>query len=448
MHRRAASTTLAASLAALLALTTLTGCGGDSGSDASGGGDDKAPLEIWVRKPPGSPTEKTHKDLAAAFTKATGIEAEVTALFDDFETKLQQAAAQKRLPDLIVNDTAQLGTLVKQGLVREVRKSEIKGGEQLIPSSWEAAEAADGKYYGVPFSAQTFALFVRKDWREKLGIAPPADWDQLDALAAAFTTGDPDANGKADTYGYVIPGTTKRGYLDWYFSSFLWSAGGDYFTGTGKDLKPAVDGPGALLAARRLKDQFCADKSVVPGAVTTETTQAHPLFESGKGGIYLTGPYNMARFDKALGKDAYEILPLPAGPGGKSSVLAEGENTYLMAGSGNPKGQVKYAEFLIGTEGQTTGMAGDTAGNVVRLPVNPSVELSAVRQDTRWQVFDKVYRESGRYSPVVKDWTPFRQASAEALNGMVADCGSHPEAVLGKLAGTFSAELEKQGAGS
>ncbi|WP_407835266.1 extracellular solute-binding protein [Streptomyces sp. DSM 116496] len=445
--RRAAPTVLAASLAAVLALGTLTGCGADAGSD-SAGGDDKAPLEIWVRKPPGSPTEKTHQDLAAAFTKATGVEAKVTALFDDFETKLQQAAAQKDLPDLIVNDTAQLGTLVKQGLVREVRQSEVAGGDQLIPSSWEAARAADGKYYGVPFSAQTFALFVRKDWREKLGIAPPTGWDQLDALATAFTTGDPDGNGKADTYGYVIPGTTKRGYMDWYFSSFLWSAGGEYFTGEGESLKPAIDSPAAAAAARHLKDQFCADKSVVPGAVTAETTQAHPLFETGKGGIYLTGPYNMARFDKALGKDKYEVLPLPPGPGGKSAVLAEGENTYLMAGSKNPKGQLKYAEFLIGAEGQSAGMAGDTAGNVVRLPVSKTVQLSAVRQDTRWQVFDEVYRTSGRYSPVVKEWTPFRQASAEALNGMVADCGSDPGAVLGKLAASFAEELKKQGAGS
>ncbi|MGW6685392.1 sugar ABC transporter substrate-binding protein [Streptomyces sp. NPDC054961] len=446
MNRRAASTSLAASLAAVLALTSLTGCGGDSGAVA---GDAGAPLRIWVRKPPGSPTEKTHRDLAAAFTKETGIPAEVTALFDDFETKLQQAAAQKKLPDLIVNDTAQLGTLVKQGLVREVDKGAVQGGDQLIPASWDAAKAVDGKYYGVPFSAQTFALFVRKDWREKLGMAQPTDWDQLDALAAAFTTRDPDGNGKDDTYGYVIPGSTKRGYLDWYFSSFLWSAGGDYFSGAdAKSFRPAIDGPAAAGAAQRLKDQFCAARSVVPGAVTAETTQSHPLFESGKGGIYFTGPYNMARFDKALGADAYEVLALPGGPGAAPSVLAEGENTYLMAGSKNPRGQLKYAEFLIGAEGQKAGMAGDTAGNVVRLPVNRSVDLASVRADKRWLVFDEVYRTAGRYSPVVKDWTPFRQASSEALNGMVADCGSDPRATLAQLAASFSAELKKQGAGS
>ncbi|MEV4560831.1 sugar ABC transporter substrate-binding protein [Kitasatospora sp. NPDC049285] len=436
--------TFAVLLACATALTGLAGCSGSGDQSA----DDKAQLEIWVRKPPGSNTEKTHQQLAERFTAQTGIPTHVTALFDDFETKLQQAAAQKKLPDLIVNDTAQLGTMLKQGLLRSVDRKSLQGGDQLIPATWDAAKGPDGAYYGVPFSAQSFALFIRKDWRERLGLPQPTSWDQLDALATAFTTGDPDGNGKNDTYGYVVPGTTKRGYLDWYYSSFLWSGGADYFTGTPGKLKPAVDSPAALATAQWLKKQFCTDKSVVPGAVTAETTQAHPMFETGKGGIYLTGPYNMARFDKSLGKDKYEVVPLPAGPGGQAAVLAEGENTYLMAGSHNPKGQQKYAEYLISAEGQTLGMAGDTDGNVVRLPVNKQVDLAKVRTDQRWQVFDQAFRQAGRYTPVVPEWTPFRQASADALNGLVADCGSDPKAVLGKLAGTFAEELKKQGAGS
>ncbi len=440
------ATKLVAALVGALALGAVSACGNDPAPTVEG--NPTAPIEIWVRKPPGSPTEKTHKDLAAKFTETTGIKANVTALFDDFETKLQQAAAQKKLPDIVVNDTAQLGTMVKQGIVRDVKQSDVAGGDQLTPAAWDAAKGPDGKFYAVPFSAQSFALFIRSDWRAKLGQPVPTTWDQLDALATAFTTGDPDGNGKADTYGYVIPGSTKRGYLDWYFSSFLWSAGGDYFSGATGALKADIASDRSVAAAQWLKDQFCADKSVTPGAVTSETTQAHPLFETGKGGIYFTGPYNIARFDKNLGKDKYEVVALPPGPGGKGYSLAEGENIYLMAGSQNPSGQKKYAEFLISADGQTIGMAGDTDGNVVRLPVNKNVDLTKVRKDTRWMVFDKVYKEAGRYSPVVPEWTPFRQASAEALNGIVANCGSDPKAEMTKLAEKFSAELKKQGAGS
>ncbi|MFC7614151.1 extracellular solute-binding protein [Actinokineospora soli] len=200
-----------------------------------------------------------------------------------------------------------------------------------------------------------------------------------------------------------------------------------------------------MQAVDWLKAQFCEARTVVPGAVTMETRQAHPMFESGKGGIYFTGPYNMARFDKNLGKDKYEVVPAPPGPDGKQAALAEGENVYLMAGSRNEAGQLEFAEFAISAKGQEIGMAGDTEGNIVRLPVNTTVKLGEVRTDARWQVFDEVYRNAGRYAPTVPDWTPFRQSTSEALNGIVANCQSDTKAELDKLAATFTEELRRQG---
>ncbi|GIF20269.1 multiple sugar transport system substrate-binding protein [Actinoplanes tereljensis] len=432
---------LAMAVTVVVAAGCLAACGDDSPQ-----ADAKTELQIWVRKPPGSNTEKTDQQLAAAFTAKTGVPTHVTALFDDFETKLQQAAAQKKLPDIVINDTDRLGGLVKQGLVREVDRTALAGQGDLTPASWQAATGADGKIYGVPFSAQSFALFIRKDWRAKLGLPLPKSWADLDALATAFTTKDPDGNGKPDTYGYVIPASTKRGYASWYFASFLWSAGGDYLAGDTGKFTPAINSASSLAAASEFRKQFCVDKSVVPGSVTAETTQAHPLFETGKGGIYFTGPYNMARFDKNLGRDKYEVIALPAGPGGKSVSLAEGENVYLMAGSANPDGQSKFAEYAMSVDGQTLGMAGDTDGNVVRLPVNAKVDMASVRTDTRWQLFADIYQNGARYVPVVPDWTPFRQASADTLNALVADCAADPKAALDKLAQTFDAELTKQGA--
>jgi len=185
---------------------------------------------------------------------------------------------------------------------------------------------------------------------------------------------------------------------------------------------------------------------VQPGAVTTETTAAHQIFETGKAGIYFTGPYNMARFDKSLGKDKYEVVALPKGPSGKATSLAEGENVYLMQGSANRAGQRRCAEFASSAEGQTLGMAGDTDGNVVRLPVNTKVSMASVRQDTRWKLFADIYANGARYVPVVPDWTPFRQAAADTLNGIVADCSSNVDTALADLAGTFAQELTKQGA--
>jgi multiple sugar transport system substrate-binding protein len=443
-HRRAARF-LAAVLTAGLAGVGVAACGSGGPTAANAPQDPGSPLTIWVRKPPGQATEKTAKELAAKFTEKTGTQTTVTALFDDFETKLQQAAAQRQLPDIVINDTAQRGTLVKQGLVREINRNDIEGSEKLTPASWNAATGADAKVNAVPFSAQSFALFIRKDWREKLGLPQPKTWDDLRALGKAFTTQDPDGNGKADTYGFVVPASTKRGYTAWYFSSFLWSAGGDFLVEKGGKFTPAIDSSESVTAIKWFQDEFCVDKSVVPGAVNLETVPAHPMFETGVGGIYFTGPYNMARFDKNLGKDKYEVVALPAGPSGKSVSLAEGENIYLMAGSKNTAGQEKFAEFAISVEGQTIGMAGDTEGNIVRLPVNSQVKLADVRKDARWQIFDDIYKQGGRYVPSVPEWTPFLQGAAGAINTVIANCGADVKGELTKVAGTFKSELSKQG---
>lgn len=440
-HRRTVG--LGVLAAALVAGAGLTACSDSSGPEQDQ--DPDATLEIWIRKPPGSPTEQTARDLAATFTEQTGVGTEVTALFEDFETKLQQAAAARDLPDIVINDTAQLGTLVEQGLVRQVDRGGLEGADSLTPASWDAATGADGADYAVPFSAQAFALFIRSDWRAAVGAEVPTSWEALDALARQFTTGDPDGDGEDNTYGYVVPGSTKRGYMSWYLSSFLWSAGGDFLTETGSGYAPAVATDASVAVLDWFQQSFCSGL-VAPGAVTMETTQAHPVFETGQAGIYLTGPYMMARFDENLGQDKYEVVPLPAGPGGTATALAEGENVYLMAGSPNQAGQERFAEFAISAEGQTIGMAGDTAGNIVRLPVNATVALNQVRTDQRWQVFDQVYKQAGRYVPPVPEWTPFRQTSAEAFNAIAADCDADPAAELADLATTFTEELDRQGA--
>lgn len=56
----------------------------------------------------------------------------------------------------------------------------------------------DGKLYtlyrGVDIARQ--GLIYRKDWADKLGLKPPANMDELYAMAKAFTENDPDGNGK------------------------------------------------------------------------------------------------------------------------------------------------------------------------------------------------------------------------------------------------------------
>ncbi|MBL3666639.1 sugar ABC transporter substrate-binding protein [Streptomyces sp. M2CJ-2] len=403
-------------------------------------------MEVWIRQDAGSPSAESAEALTKAFTQETGVKAKLVAVgVTDFETKLQQRTAQKDLPDIVINDTGQLGNLVTQGLVREVDRGSVAGGADLADRAWEAAQGHDGKYYGVPFNSQAFALLIRKDWREKVGADVPESWDELTELAVKFTKEDPDGNGKDDTAGMVIPGTTTRGYLTWWFSTMLWSEGGDFVKEQGDGYTPAIDEPASVKAVEKLQAMFCDSKVAQPGASTADSSTTHTVFESGKGGIYLTGPYMLPRFDGSLGKDKYEVVAPPPGAGGET-VLAEGENVYLMAGSANEKGQQKFAEFAASPAGQKIGLGVDNGGIIVRLPVNTEVDGAAERKDPRWETFQQVYNESGRNAPALPNWSTIRQISAEGLNGVVSDCARDVTKAMGDLAGEFAAELEKQGA--
>ncbi|GAB1818927.1 ABC transporter substrate-binding protein [Herbidospora sp. RD11066] len=400
------------------------------------------PLTLWTRSTPAS--AKVYEKILAEFTKTSGVKVTYVPVYENFEQKIQQAAAAKKLPDAVITDVSLLGNAVSQGLLTPVDKASIAGSGDLLERAWNQATAADGKQYGVPFSVQAMATFIRKDWREKLGHEVPTSWEGLVALAKDMQANDPDGNGKADTYGMLVPGSTQRGYTAWWAASYIWEGGGDFLTpqGPGK-FTPAIDTAQSVQAVTWLQDLFCKEKVVVPGALTLITDDAHPFFENGQAGIYLTGPWMMGRFDESLGKDKYEVIANPPGPGGQA-VLGEGENIYWMAGSKHEADRKKLAEFLISPAGQRIGMNGTAPNPVVRIPVNNGVDMMAERKDERWATVAKIYQDSGRLFPQVPNWQPFRQKASETLNSLFATCDGDVQGALTKLAGDFRTELDGQ----
>jgi len=434
--------------AAVLGVATLALAGCTSAAPAAGGGsgmkqDDEAVLEVWTRTTPGSASEAATIRQVEAFTEATGYKAEVTAIFDDFETKLAQRAGQKDLPDIVLNDVSQLGTMQTQGILREIELKDIKNSKDLSPQAIDAGKAVDGKTYGIPYSAQANALYIRSDWLQNLGLEAPTNWDEMLEVATAFTKNDPDGDGQADTYGLAVPGSTKRGYASWYFSNFLWSAGGDFITGSGDEWLPSMTSDEAVEATTWFRDLQCKAGVIQPGAVSMDTPPTNETFESGVTGMYVTGPYMMPRFDKVLGADKYEVVPMPEGPK-DHSVLAEGGTVYLMAGSENEKGQTAFADWYISPEAQKFGMEG-TEAFAIQLPVNEKVDIADVRDDARWKTFADAYKDSGHYAPTIPSWTPVRQMSADTINALLADCSLDVEDELTKLDGKLTAELLTQG---
>ncbi|WP_194916220.1 ABC transporter substrate-binding protein [Catenulispora rubra] len=448
MTPRTARSICAALMAAGVAIS-VAACGGSSSSSGAGTSKNAAAtgtLTVWIRGSGDSP--KAYQKIFDAFTAQTGIKVSIgKATLTDFETALTAAASAHQLPDVVLDDAAQMGNFVSQGIVLPIDKTKFTGADQLTDQAWASTSDLLGQTYAVPFSAQANVLLIRKDWLDKLGLQPPKTWDDLAKVAQAFTTQDPDGDGKKDTYGLAVPGSTARGYTSWFWSSFLYSAGGDYLKESGGKFTATLNTPQAASSAQFLEDQVCKNKDVQPSALGDDTTAANKAFQTGVAGMYLTGPYAYATMDATAVKGKYIVVAPPTGPDGTAGTLAEGTDIFTMADSKQDE-VTKLEEFMVTPDAQKIGMSAIPSATVVRLPVNKAVDASVVHgNDPRWQLAQQVYATSGHYEyDKAPNWTQLRQKMSDDLNKLLSSCGS-VQTGLDSMNSDVAALLKQQGVG-
>jgi multiple sugar transport system substrate-binding protein len=424
-------------------------CGGSSSSAGAATSKNAAAtgtLNVWIRGSGDSP--KAYQKIFDAFTAQTGIKVTIgKATLTDFETALTAAASAHQLPDMVLDDAAQMGNFVSQGIVLPIDKSKFTGADQLTDQAWSSATDRGGQVDAVPFSAQANVLLVRKDWLDKLGLQPPKTWDDLAKVAQAFTTQDPDGDGKPDTYGLAVPGSTSRGYTSWFWSSFLYSAGGDFLKPGGGKFTASLNSPQAVSSAQFLEDQVCKNKDVQPSALGDDTTATNKAFQTGVAGMYLTGPYAYATMDATAVKGKYIVVAPPTGPDGTAGTLAEGTDIFTMADSKQDE-VTKLEEFMVTPAAQKLGMSAVPSATVVRLPVNKGVDPAEVHgNDPRWQLAQQVYSTSGHYEyDNAPNWTQLRQKMSDDLNKLLSSCGD-VQGALNSMNSDVASLLKQQGVG-
>jgi multiple sugar transport system substrate-binding protein len=424
-----------------LALGGLAGCG--NGSSGNPNASATGALTVWVRG--SGDSLKAYQKIFDAFTAKTGVKINDFMTLTDFETKLSAAASAHKLPDVVLDDAAQLGSFRSQGIIQPIDPGTIAGSDQIEPTAWNSAKDSTGATYAVPFSAQANVLLIRKDWLDRLHLQVPTTWDEVEAVAKAFTTADPDGDGKADTYGIDVPGSTARGYISWWWSSMLWEAGGDYVKSDGNGKYTAtLDSPAAVSAASEFEKLVCTDKVTQPGMLNDDTTAANKAFQTGVAGMYLTGPYTYATSDATSVKGKYIAVAPPKGPA-SAATLAEGTDAYLMADAKTSEAK-QLLSYMISSPAQVMGMTAVPTATIVRLPVNTTVDAAAEHKgDARWALAEQVYKTEGHYEyDSMPNWTALRAETSKELNAMIADCAD-PTSAMAALNTKFQSLLKQQG---
>ncbi|WP_169086592.1 extracellular solute-binding protein [Paenibacillus sp. PL91] len=219
-------------ISAVLIATMLSGCGSDNSSGnatnapaAEGSSDNPyaehmdISLSWWGVgvgfQPHDEVMQKIEKDFNVTL-KAVDIG------WDNYKEKSQVWAAAGQLPDIITHsitsDTpAVYNEWVNQGLIHALPDdmSSYPNLKKVFEIDGVEGIRRDGKLYAIP--RMTFptddmwavwavdgAVFVRKDWMEKLGVSDPENFDQFKEMLKAFVSQDPDGNKKDDTTGIVM----------------------------------------------------------------------------------------------------------------------------------------------------------------------------------------------------------------------------------------------------
>lgn len=202
-----------------------------------------------------------------------------------------------------------------------------------------------GKYYGLyrelPMSRQ--GIQFRKDWLDKLGLQPPTTVDELYTVLKAFTFGDPDGNGKQDTYGLVDRNDLVYGA----FKNIATYMGAPNNWGWSHDkLAPDFMTPEYMNAMKFMKKLY--DEGIInPDFSLISKTQQEDRFATGKAGMMITNLLASSASDrlKKTNPDAeVDVINRIKGPNGERVWGSNGLGGLYMF----PKTSVKTEEELRG----------------------------------------------------------------------------------------------------
>ncbi|WP_127588630.1 hypothetical protein [Paenibacillus koleovorans] len=186
----------------------------------------KLTLDWFISAPANTNLPDAAKDFVRkAIEEKFNVELKVAymATGTDYTTKTNTLLASSP-PDMWRDATADGGQkYALDGILADMTKFVTP---QTMPNYFKYWTTADelknyqvqGKFVRapLPYSKSVYrSFYIRKDWLDKLGLKLPTNYTEYYNILKAFTTGDPDGNGKGDTYGFTTAGSGLNLGTEW-----------------------------------------------------------------------------------------------------------------------------------------------------------------------------------------------------------------------------------------
>ena len=331
---------LAASAAAGIGMTALTGCGGDS----DGGSSDGTTTVEWWNISTTEPAKSVWASLAKKFeAQNPKVKIKIVQLENDaYKSKMTALTASGKLPDIF--HTWGGGVLKQQvdaGLVEDLTDRTKPWADGLLKVTKEPY-IFDDKVYGIPFDMGMIGFWYNKKLFKQAGVSePPTTWGGfLEAVSKLKSK---------NITPIALAGKEKWPGMYYWAYLAMRTAGIDALQKASEDKD--FTGAGFIEAGRHLKelvDLQPFQKGFLNAAYSTPTGQAAAV-GNGKAAMELMGqwaPSVEADSGKGLGADL-GFFPFPAVEGGKGAiteVFGGGGGHALRRGA--PQAAVDFLKFF------------------------------------------------------------------------------------------------------
>ena len=334
-------------LLAGLMIAALAACGrsdeGDGSSDGASAPASQAPsvdtgaasgeISVWAM---GAEGENLGVLADAFHEEYPDITVEVTAVpWDAAHDRIVNAIAGGEGPDVTMIGTTWMGEFAELGGI-DPTPTNIDPS-QFFEGAWDTT-VVNGTSYGVPWYVETRLVYYRTDLAEEGGVtAPPANWDELKAMAEAI-------QGTGAEYGINLqPGGTGSWQT---FMPFFWQAGGEIMDDAGNF---TLDGE-PCVAALTYYDSYFEEGLTAPAA---GDVPVEGQFANGDVGSFISGPWMIAVVtDAGTDPATFTVAHQPTEEAGTSFV--GGSNLGVLADSDNKEAAWAFIEYLSEPETQIT----------------------------------------------------------------------------------------------
>jgi len=308
----------------------------------------------------------------------------------DFIRALSFSQSGENLPDLVLADNPDVGSLIKLGMLADITDhlQETVSVKEYYQEVWKSVEGR-GRYYGVPFCCNNTAIIYNKRMFREKGLEVPTTWDEFKETAAALTE-------EGSRYGFAMSAVSgEQGAFQ--FMPWMLAAGA----------RPDCMADSRCKDAFLLIDGLLKKKCMPNDCLNWSQNDLTKSFLEGTVAMIENGPWAMAELEES-GVE-YGIFKFPAHT--SQGVVAGGEVLAAVNGK-NVSGAVSFINYYNEKE---------VMEEICQITRNipPKVELaeSFGQKNPQYQVFVS-QMEDGISRKSIKDWKKVCNALSDSLNKM------------------------------